>query len=124
MIVKKEEIKLGLCKGRHDIPQAEDGFVFESISDPTDTKALEKRAFMSLWNVCYRSNKGLMIDPEWDGCDMTPLIFNGMLHLNLYVTGLTVALIAVLNVCRREGITVTLWHYNSADGSYYPQQVD
>lgn len=43
MIVKKEEIKLGLCKGRHDIPQAEDGFIFESISDPTDTKALEKR---------------------------------------------------------------------------------
>ena len=118
-------LNMGLCEGRHAVPQAKNGFIFKkSIADPTDTSYLENKAYISLWSVCYRSNKGLMVDPEWDGCDMAPLIFNGMLHLNLYVTGLTVALIAVLNVCRREGIAVTLWHYNAADGSYYPQQVD
>ncbi len=43
--------------------------------------------------------------------------------LNLYVTGLTVALVAVLNVTRELGIEVTLYHFNRETGEYYPQKV-
>ena len=43
--------------------------------------------------------------------------------LNLYVTGLTVALIAVLNATRELGIKVTLWHFDRESGKYYCQEV-
>lgn len=43
--------------------------------------------------------------------------------LDLYVTGLTVALVAVLNACHKLGIVVTLYHYDREEGNYYPQQV-
>ena len=43
--------------------------------------------------------------------------------LNLYVTGLTVALIAVLNVARELNIKVILWHYNKETNDYYYQEV-
>lgn len=43
--------------------------------------------------------------------------------LDLYVTGLTVALISVLNACRELEIEVTLYHYDRESGNYYPQQV-
>ena len=43
--------------------------------------------------------------------------------LDLYVTGLTVALISVLNACRQLGIVVTLYHYDREEGNYCPQKV-
>lgn len=93
-------LNLALCEGRHSIPQAKDGAIFKNeIVDPTNTKALEAEAFTSL------CEKGNLED----------------LKVNLYVTGLTVALIAVLNVCREHGTEVTLWHYDRLSGDYYPQ---
>ena len=40
--------------------------------------------------------------------------------LDLYVTGLTVALVSVLNACRQLGIVGTLYHYDREEGNYYP----
>lgn len=47
----------------------------------------------------------------------------GCFYTDLYVTGLTVALVAVLNACHKLGIVVTLYHYDREEGNYYPQQV-
>lgn len=122
-------IKIALCEGRHEIPEAVDGAIFRSeIKDVTDTVHLEQSAFNGLWSAAFRRHKGgeagfLTTDPDWDGSDMEPLRFAAGLSVDLYVTGLTVALIAALNVCRAEGISVTLWHFNRATGRYYPQQV-
>lgn len=43
--------------------------------------------------------------------------------LNLYVTRLTVALIATINACKRLGIVVMLYHYDRDTGRYYRQYV-
>ena len=43
--------------------------------------------------------------------------------LFLYVTGLTAGVIAILNVCRRHGIPVILYHYNKEYKNYEPQRV-
>lgn len=94
--VKVDCAFMELCKGRHEIPQATDGAIFETEVDPLNVHGLEETAFQKL---------------------------EGLEQLHLYVTGLTVALVAVLNVCRREGILVTLWHYNRDTGKYYPQSV-
>ena len=100
------------------IKQAADGAIFGK-SIPNDMlvnpKRLESRAFNALWNECFRRHWLTQTD---DG-DIIP---HG-LNLNLYVTGLTVAVIAILNVCRGEDINVTLWHYDRDTGEYYPQKV-
>lgn len=43
--------------------------------------------------------------------------------IKLYVTGLTVALTAVLKFCFQNGIKVTLLHYNRETKTYYEQEV-
>ena len=94
-----KSIKLGLCAGRHNIPNI-DGYVFGEIADPTNIQAMNHQACNVLFGQ-YGLTQGD--------------------HLDLYVTGLTVALVEVLRVCLHEGITVTLWHYNRDSGDYYQQ---
>ena len=95
-------MNIGLVKGRHEIPNV-NKYLFTEIADVTDVKAIEKVADSAI--------KALP----------TPI----SRVLNIYVTGLTVALIAVLNAVRRdERFTVTLWHFNSATGEYFAQSVE
>lgn len=88
--------KMSLCEGRHEIPQAVDGSIFDNEVNPLATSALERIAGEKLQKVT---------------------------ELDLYVTGLTVALVAVLNVCHSTGIKVTLYHFDRNSGEYYPQAV-
>lgn len=89
--------KLGLCKGRHDIPQVE-RYVFDTIDDPTDVGYLH--------NVAYDVIAGLDTN-----------------KIHLYVTGLTVALVEVINVCRELECELTLYHFDRDTNSYFPQNV-
>lgn len=89
---------MSLCKGRHEIPEAVDGSIFGTEVDPLDVEGLQAQAMETLFALEIR-------------------------HLDLYVTGLTVALIAALNACRSLGIAVTLWHFNRETGKYYSQEV-
>ena len=112
----KVELNLGVCSGRHEMPV--DNFVFDKIVDPTDVKALEGKAL------------------EWYRSNVTPLIEEGLnVDINIYVTGLTVATIAIVKVFQSEhefavdydnptivhNGQITLWHFNAAGGDYYPQ---
>lgn len=96
--IETKEAFLALCEGRHNIPDAEDGFIFGNELNPLDIESLESEACEKL--------KGLEIE-----------------KLNLYVTGLTVALIAAINACKKLEIEVTLYHYDRVGNAYYPQKV-
>lgn len=48
----------------------------------------------------------------------------GIKYLVVYVTGLTVALMEVVNYCHRNNINLVLMHFNRETGEYYPQEVD
>lgn len=85
----------GLCAGRHEMPQVRE-YIFPNELDPLNIKGMEMQAREKL---------------------------AGVSELTLYVTGLTVALISVVNVCRELQIKVTLMHYNKETGDYYPQEV-
>lgn len=86
-----------LCEGRHKTP-ATDGALFATDIDPVDVCGLERQAKEKLSNLNIK-------------------------ELNLYVTGLTVALVAALNAAKELGIQVTLWHFNRENGEYYCQKV-
>ena len=95
-IKEVESASMALCEGRHVIPQAVDGSIFENTLDPLNFQEMEVIATEKL---------------------------KGLKSLELYVTGLTVALVSVLNICHKENISVTLWHYNRDTASYYSQEV-
>lgn len=80
------------------MPQAEDGAIFGHTINPLEPQGLQAEGESKLRELNIKS-------------------------LDLYVTGLTVALISVLNACRQLGIVVTLYHYDRKEDNYYPQQV-
>ena len=101
-------LNMGLCEGRHEIPQVTDGYIFPSEVNPIDLRQLNNIAVDRLMDICekeYNDKKQIVV------------------QLNLYVTGLTVALIEVLNICKMYGIRVTLYHYNRDTNDYFPQEV-
>ena len=88
----------GLCEARHPMPVEK--YIFpNSIADPTDVEGLERTARESLAGID-------------DGDSIV-----------IYVSGLTVALISVLNVCRDRNIEVTLMHFDIKSNNYYEQKV-
>lgn len=95
--IETDTASMELCKARHETP-AEDGAIFETEVDPLNLSGLEETA----------KERIAVLDVK---------------KINLYVTGLTVALVAVLNAARELGIQVTLWHFNKETGNYYSQQV-
>ena len=90
--------RMALCKGRHDMPSEVQGAIFDCEVNPLDPNGLLREVIQSkkLENIDY---------------------------LMLYVTGLTVALIAVMNACKMLGVRIMLMHYNKDTGEYYPQEV-
>jgi hypothetical protein len=94
--LKCKVASMTLCEGRHAIHEAEDGAIFKNTVNPLDVDGLEDQAYSTL---------------------------KGVEFLNLYVTGLTVALIAALNAARKLQIRVVLYHYDKNTGTYYPQLI-
>ena len=89
--------KIGLCKGRHEIEEVKE-YIFPQEVNPLDVKGLEEIALEIVSKI------------EAD-------------ELHIYVTGLTVALIASLNACKKLNKKVVLYHFDRTSGEYYPQEV-
>lgn len=89
---------VALCESRHEIPQAVDGAIFGQSVDPTAPLKLELEARRVIET-------------------------SGVEFLTVYVTGLSVALVAVINACHSLGVCLTLMHYDRDSGEYYPQPV-
>lgn len=93
---------LGLCAGRHDIAGV-DNYIFTSVEDPTDVDGMYAHAMEVLGGGGYSLDQGDSLD--------------------LYVTGLTVALGAVVRYCATWGVSLTLYHYDRESGGYYSQKI-
>lgn len=96
----ENKISLGLCQGRHSIPRVQN-YIFTQEVKPLDIDGLTRQAVITLYNLKKQ----------------------GITTINLYVTGLTVALVAVINAAITHGITLILWHYDRESGNYYPQEL-
>lgn len=122
-------LNLVLIEGRHDFPQT-DGVVFSqsdiekavSFLNKGDTEMfialLETMAFNKVFSIC-RSNGWTWTDPWWDGDDMIPEYLPKDLAINLYVTGFTPALLATINMSKRNGISLNTFNYNKDTGDYF-----
>ena len=77
--VKSKVLNIGVCNGRHDLPCKE--FVFDKIEDPTNVSELEERAYTYL-------TRQIIENCVVEDCNI---------RLNIYITGLTVATLAIEN---------------------------
>lgn len=94
----KNVVKVALCEGRHTMPEGVVGSIFPNAVDPTDLKTLDEVA-----EKFVEDNIGK--------------------DLEVYVTGLTVALVAVIKACQDKAVSLTLYHFNRDTNGYYPQLV-
>lgn len=85
-----------LCEARHEMPVK--SAIFPCAINPLDVSGLEDIALEKL--SPYKEQQ-----------------------VAVYVTGLTVALVAVINACRTLNIGLTLMHYDRESGSYYEQTI-
>lgn len=92
----KNDLCLALCQARHQMPTEVVGSIFSQEVNPLDVQGLEQIALERV---------------------------KGINSLTIYVTGLTVALVAALNACKKAGVKVVLMHYNRDNNCYYPQEV-
>lgn len=88
-----KSLKIGAVAGRHEIPFVE-GYLFDEIADVFD--------FEYMRNVISKKLENL------DSVD-------------LYVTGLTSVTAEVVAICAKNGIELTLWHFDKDSGEYRPQ---
>lgn len=127
-------LHMALCEGRHNISQAVDGAIFPAvIKDVTDVLGLERAAEAAIARAAlahYRAGETRYFltvkyaqAVEDMGRFLRAAFLSTLEELVLYVTGLTVATVAVINVCIELGIPLTLMHYDSNRGDYYPQYV-
>lgn len=88
---------MSLCANRHAMPDSVGDSVFPHyVKNPTDLIWLRNRVADSL---------------------------QGITHLDLYVTGLTVALVEVIKFCIDYNVELILWHFDSVTRTYFPQRV-
>lgn len=94
--------RLALCESRHPMPAEVEGAIFpQTITDPTDFGAMRLHVARTL----------------------RPIRSTGIKFLVVYVTGLTPALVEVINWCRCNGMNLILMHFDLTSGKYVPQSV-
>jgi len=116
-------LNMCLCDGRHNIPSAVDGAIFGETIHPRCMRSegyLEDHAYSAILRAAMKYGGAVYSDDSTDDLNIEQF---KPITINLYVTGLTVALIAVLNTCKRHNIPVTLYHYDRDTGDYFPQPV-
>lgn len=115
-------IKVGVCKGRHEMPCSD--YVFEKIEDPTDVNAMREIAikyFFRLWLKLPHKNC------TFSDVDCNDVPFEKVdAQLEIYVTGLTVAVIEVLQAALYyfSGFDIKMMHFDSKSGEYFPQRLN
>lgn len=118
-------LKMTLCEARHLTPEKDGAIYPYVIRDVTNVEELEKSARDRIWQACYTKYKygkqGFLIKNQKEVS--AELTFDPRLHIDLYVMGLTVALVAVVNVCLKENIDITLWHHDRTTDNFYPQDI-
>ena len=115
-------IKLGLTDRHADGMPTLDGFVFPSIiSDVTDVKAMDKMAAEAILPLLQFKKVAKEALANADMGDQ--VLWQSDKGIDLYVTGLTSLTAAVIKLAAYEGIALTLWHFDRATNTYFPQVI-
>ena len=104
-----ENLKVGLIKGRHEMPVT--SYIFEKVEDMFDYDAISNhitRFVSRKVGLSYKAGGGIY------SC-------KGEKTLVVYVTGLTAVSCELVDVCNKLGVPLTLMHYDRDTGEYRAQ---
>lgn len=115
-------IKLGLTDRHAEGMPVMDGFIFPSvIDDVTDVKAMDKMAAEAILPLLKFERVAKEALANADMGDQ--VIWEADKGLDVYVTGLTSLTASVIKLAAYKGIPLTLWHFDRATNSYFPQVI-
>ena len=112
-----KEIKVGLIKGRHEMPV--NNYIFDEINDVLDFDNMNKQIINFI-------NNNIDVYAAY-GCGINQIgyedveVLTSDTKLIVYVTGLTSVTAELIKVCALKGISLTLMHYDRESGDYLPQ---
>ena len=111
------EHKVGLCKNRHRM--VVESYIFPEIVSPMDITRLEQTA-ISFIEKLYRGNIPEPLEYTRNSITLVTITkYRGVLHL--YITGLTSAVLAVVNACILLNVKLVIWHYDKDTEDYVAQ---
>lgn len=126
----KEDMKIlrvAVCAARHPFPVGVCPIFEQTIDDPTRVDLLERRANARVWDLMPKHPRVVSAyfdlgDPWGYGTDEVvwepdPVV------VEVYATGLTVALLAVIKAAKRYADAVVVMHYDRETGNYVRQEV-
>ena len=114
-----KEIKVGLIKGRYEMPV--DNYIFNEINDVLDFDNMGKQIINFI-------NNNINVYATY-GCGINQIgyedveVLTSDIKLIVYVTGLTSVTAELIKVCALKGISLTLMHYDRDTGDYLPQVI-
>lgn len=95
-------MKFVLFNGHHSHPETDNlPAIFADNIDVTN--------FEQLFDIADVAVSYIAENPEW--------------KLDLYCTGFTPAVCAIINACIWHGVSLTCWHYDNSTNSYKPQDI-
>ena len=112
-----KEIKVGLIKGRHEMPV--NNYIFDEINDVLDFDNMNKQ-------IVNFINNNINVYSVY-GCGINQIgyedieVLTSDTRLVVYVTGLTAVTAELISVCATKGIKLTLMHYDRENNIYIPQ---
>lgn len=120
--MKNNIIKIGLIKGRHEMPV--DSYIFDSsIKDVTNFDEIEDhiRNFVKYEVGFHETHFGQAVN----GVEVADShVWEGNRPLTVFVTGLTSVTAGLIKVCMQYGIKLTLMHFDASTGAYIPQVIN
>lgn len=121
MMMNEFEIRVGLIKGRHEMPV--ERYIFdEPIEDVTDYHKIEEHIlnFVKTEVGVHTTHFGAAVNAV---TAEDAHVWAGDKRLTVYVTGLTAVTAALIRVCLMYGVNLTLMHYDITCGLYKPQVI-
>ena len=114
----KETITIGLIKEGYSLPV--DDYILDGKLDDIDDYDYVKNKIDKFVNehVGYHEEDGIGYDEE--GYEVNT-VCKGDKDLTVCVTGITLAIAALIQVCGKYGINLTLLDYNTSTGEYTEQ---
>lgn len=105
-------LSVGLIKGQNETPNSVESYIFEEdIEDIFDSESIRSHITKFILNE-------VGIDFKIDG---GAYAYSGKKSLNVYITGFAPVVYELVDLCNKYGVFLTLLHYDSSTGAYYPQ---
>lgn len=120
--MKSNVITVGLIRNRHEMPVAQ--YIFdEPIENVLDFDKIENHilSFVETEVGVHSTHFGRAIN-ETEVADSH--VWEGNVPLVVFVTGLTAVTAALIKVCMRYGVRLTLMHFDASTGNYVPQVIN